>query len=162
MDELSVALDPKHWVSTSGAPSMSFHPSEIHFLKYLWHQGFFLMRHSAISEEEVDFQEHYVGNFWVVQLCGNGEKQTCGSLQNSIMPLNLDFMHPDQISHMSLNDLRRRFATCDKTQTETQMDKLSVVLNLQHQVSSSGAPMLSFLPLENCFLEYLQQQGFSQ
>jgi hypothetical protein len=28
--------------------------------------GFWLMRHSAIFEEEVDFQEHCVENLWVV------------------------------------------------------------------------------------------------
>jgi hypothetical protein len=28
--------------------------------------GFWSMRHSEISEEEVDFQEHYFGCFWLV------------------------------------------------------------------------------------------------
>jgi hypothetical protein len=57
------------------------------------------------------------------------EKQTCGSLQNSIMLLGLDFMPLDQIVDMSLNGLRRRVATHDKTQTETQMDEPSVALD---------------------------------
>jgi hypothetical protein len=71
-------------------------------------------------------------------------KQTCGSLQNSVMLLSLDFMPPDQIGHMSLNGLRRRVATRDKTQTETQMDEPSVALDPEHRVSASGAPPLSF------------------
>jgi hypothetical protein len=33
------------------------------------------------------------------------------------------FYAPDQIGHMSLNDLRRQVATRDKTQTETRMDE---------------------------------------
>jgi hypothetical protein len=49
----------------------------------------------------------------------------CGSLQNSVMLLGLDFMPPDQIANMSLNGLRRRVATHDKTQTRTQMDEPS-------------------------------------
>jgi hypothetical protein len=46
------------------------------------------------------------------------------------MLLGLDFMPPDQIGHMSLNGLRRRVATHDKTQIETQMDEPSVALDL--------------------------------
>jgi hypothetical protein len=57
------------------------------------------------------------------------------------MLLGLDFMPPDQIGHMSLNGLRRRVATRDKTQTETQMDEPSVALDPEHWVSASGAPM---------------------
>jgi hypothetical protein len=45
------------------------------------------------------------------------------------MLLGLDFMPPDQIGHMSLNDLRRRVSTCYKTQTETQMDEPSIALD---------------------------------
>jgi hypothetical protein len=59
-------------------------------------------------------------------------KKMCGSLQNSIMLLGLDFMPLDQIANMSLNGLRRRVATHDKTQTETQMDEPSVALDLGH------------------------------
>jgi hypothetical protein len=54
------------------------------------------------------------------------------------------FYAPDQIGHMSLNGLRRRVATHDKTQTGTWMDELSVALDLKHQVLASGAPILSF------------------
>jgi hypothetical protein len=39
-------------------------------------------------------------------------------LTKFVMLLGLDFMPPDQIDHMSLNGLRRRVATHDKTQTE--------------------------------------------
>jgi hypothetical protein len=60
------------------------------------------------------------------------------------MLLGLDFMPSDQIGHMSLNDLRRRVATIDKTQDETQMHELSVALDPEHQVSAIGAPTLSF------------------
>jgi hypothetical protein len=28
--------------------------------------GFWSMRHNAISEDEVDFQEHFVERFWLV------------------------------------------------------------------------------------------------
>jgi hypothetical protein len=47
----------------------------------------------------------------------------------SAMLLILDFMPPDQIYHMSLNGLRRQFATHDKTQTRTQMHEVSVALD---------------------------------
>jgi hypothetical protein len=60
------------------------------------------------------------------------------------MLLGLDFMPLDQIGHMSLNGLRRQVATHDKTQTRTQMDEPSVALDLEHRVSASGAPPLSF------------------
>jgi hypothetical protein len=48
------------------------------------------------------------------------------------MLLGLDFMPSDQIGHMFLNGLRRRVATRDKTQTETQIDEPSVALDLEH------------------------------
>jgi hypothetical protein len=60
------------------------------------------------------------------------------------MLLGLDFMPPDQIGHMSLNGLRRRVATIDKTQTETRMHEPSVALDPEHLVSTIGAPTLSF------------------
>jgi hypothetical protein len=40
------------------------------------------------------------------------------------------FYAPNQIVNMSLNGLRRRVATHDKTQTKTQMDEPSVALDL--------------------------------
>jgi hypothetical protein len=58
------------------------------------------------------------------------------------MLLGLDFMTPDQIGHMSLNGLRRQVATIDKTQTETRIHKMSVALDLGHQVSIIRAPTL--------------------
>jgi hypothetical protein len=72
------------------------------------------------------------------------------------MLLGLDFMPPDQIDHMSLNGLRRRVATRDKTQTRTQMHEPSVALDSEHQVSASGAPTLSFRRPKNNLLEYLR------
>jgi hypothetical protein len=60
------------------------------------------------------------------------------------MLLGLDFMPIDQSVDMSLNGLRRRFATRDKTQTYTWMDELSIALDLGHQVSVSGVHLLSF------------------
>jgi hypothetical protein len=76
------------------------------------------------------------------------------------MLLGLDFMPLDQISNMSLNGLRRRVATCDKTQTETQMDEPSVALDLGHWVSTSGGPsvVISF-PRKN-LLEDLKTRVF--
>jgi hypothetical protein len=68
------------------------------------------------------------------------------------MLLGLDFMPSDQIGHMSLNGLRRRVATIDKTQTRTRMHEPSVALDPKHQVSAIGAPMLSFhRPKNNLF-----------
>jgi hypothetical protein len=72
-------------------------------------------------------------------------KQTCGRLQNFVTFLGLYFMPLNQIGDMSLNDKRRRVATRDKTQTETQMDEPSVALDLDHHVSASGTPPVSFL-----------------
>jgi hypothetical protein len=65
-------------------------------------------------------------------------------------------MPPDQIGHMSLNGLRRRVATRDKTQNGTWMG-MNRQLHWIHSTgfSASGAPMLSFHQLENCLLEYL-------
>jgi hypothetical protein len=83
-------------------------------------------------------------------------KSTCESLRNFVMFLGLDFMPPNQIGHMSLNGLRRRVATRDKNQTRTQMEKPSIALDLEHWVSASGAPPLSFRRLENRLLEYLR------
>jgi hypothetical protein len=60
------------------------------------------------------------------------DKQTCGILHNSIIPLDLDFMHPDQIANMSLNDLRRRVATHDKTLIGPWMEKMLVSLDSRH------------------------------
>jgi hypothetical protein len=72
------------------------------------------------------------------------------------MLLGLDFMPSDQIGHMSLNGLRRRVATIDKTQTRTRMHEPSVALDLEHQVSAIGAPTLSFHRPKKNLLEYLQ------
>jgi hypothetical protein len=72
------------------------------------------------------------------------------------MLLVLDFMPPNKIGHMSLNVLRRRVATIDKTQTETWMHDPLVALDTEHRVSVVGAPMLSFCRLESFLLEYLQ------
>jgi hypothetical protein len=71
------------------------------------------------------------------------DKQTCGSLQNFIMLLSLDFIILDQITDMSLNGLRRQVSNHDKTQAETQMDEPLVSLDPGHQVSTSGAHLLS-------------------
>jgi hypothetical protein len=76
------------------------------------------------------------------------------------MLLGLDFMPPDQIGHMSLNDLRRGVETRDKTQTRTQMDEASVALDLEHWVSSSGAPP-AIIPLtEKLFVGVSPELGF--
>jgi hypothetical protein len=64
-------------------------------------------------------------------------------------------MPPDQIADISLNGLRRRVVTRDKTLTRIQMDESSVTLDPGHCISSIGAPLLSFCCLENHFLEDL-------
>jgi hypothetical protein len=54
-------------------------------------------------------------------------KHTCGSLWNFVMDLGFDFMLLDQIANMSLNGLRRRLATRNKTLTEPQMDTIGCI-----------------------------------
>ena len=71
-------------------------------------------------------------------------KHTCGSLWNSIIPLNLDFIPHNQIVNMSLNDLRRRVATHDKNKNGNQMDEPSIALDTGHHVSTTGAPLMLF------------------
>jgi hypothetical protein len=58
-----------------------------------------------------------------------------GSLHNFVMLLGLDFIPLDQSSDMSLNGLRRRVSTRDKSQTKTQMDELLIAIDLGHRVS---------------------------
>ncbi len=96
--------------------------------------------------------------FLAREVAWNLSKQNCGSLQNSIMMLDLDFMPSDQIGHMSLNGLRRRVATIDKTQTQTgtRIYELSVALDLEYLVSTIGAPTVSLCQPKNNLLEYLQ------
>jgi hypothetical protein len=72
------------------------------------------------------------------------------------MMLDLDFMPSNQICHMSLNGLRRRVSTHDKTQTKTQMHEPSGALDSENWVLASGSPMISFCRVENNLLEYLQ------
>jgi hypothetical protein len=64
--KLSVALDLEHQVSASGAPPTIIPSTRKTFVGVSSTLGFFSMRHSAISEEEVDFQEHCVCHLWVV------------------------------------------------------------------------------------------------
>jgi hypothetical protein len=78
----------------------------------------------------------------------------------TLLCLGLDFMPPDQIGHMSLNGLKRRVATHDKTQTETRMGEPSVALDPEHRFQLGGGGLLSFCPLENHILEYLRTLGF--
>jgi hypothetical protein len=89
-------------------------------------------------------------------------KKTCGSLQKYFIPLGLDFMSLDQIGHIFMNGLRRRFATHDKTQINTWMGKPLVALDPELWDSSSGAHSLSFISPKNHLLEYLRHYGFSQ
>jgi hypothetical protein len=69
-------------------------------------------------------------------------KETYVSLQNYVIPLDLDFMPPYQISNMSLNDLRRQVATHDKTLIEPWMDELSIALDSRNLISTMGTPLL--------------------
>jgi hypothetical protein len=61
------------------------------------------------------------------------------------MILDFYFMPSNQITKMSLNSLRRRVETCNKTQMGTQMDKLSDALDFGNYVSSSGVYPLLFI-----------------
>jgi hypothetical protein len=77
---------------------------------------------------------------------GLGQTDMCKRLQNFVMLLGLDFMPPDQIANMSLNGLRRRVATRDKTQTGTQMDEPLVALDLGHWFHLVGPLHYHFFP----------------
>jgi hypothetical protein len=87
------------------------------------------MRHCAISEEEVDFQEHCVRVILASIVTWALAKHNFSSLRKSSMLPSLDFMPLDQIDHISLNGLRRRVETHDKTQSGTQMHGSSVALD---------------------------------
>jgi hypothetical protein len=76
------------------------------------------------------------------------------------MLLGLDFMPPDQIGHMSLNGLRRRVATIDKTQTGTQMHEPSVALDPEHRVSSYWGSYAIILSTEKPFVGVSPTLGF--
>jgi hypothetical protein len=78
------------------------------------------------------------------------------------MMLSLDFMPLDEIANMSLNALRRRVETRDKTLIGPRMYEPSVALDPWHHDSVSGEPPFSFCFLENHFLEDLQNYGFPQ
>jgi hypothetical protein len=45
------------------------------------------MRHSAISEEEVDFQEHCAGNLWVVYSSGPWPNRLLGAYRTLLCHL---------------------------------------------------------------------------
>jgi hypothetical protein len=64
------------------------------------------------------------------------------------------------ISNMSLNGLRRRVATRDKTQTKTHMDEPLVVMDLGHQVLAIWAPLLSLHCSKKCFFAGSLGLGF--
>jgi hypothetical protein len=71
-------------------------------------------------------------------------KKICGGLQKFVMILSFNFIPPDQISNMSLNELKRRFATRNKNLTQHQMDELLIALDLGKLVLFRGNPQLSF------------------
>jgi hypothetical protein len=71
------------------------------------------------------------------------------------MMVGLDFMAPQKIGHMSLSGLRSQVENHDKTQTMTRMHELSIALDLENLVSTSGVPMLLFCRPKNHLLEYL-------
>ena len=81
-----------------------------------------------------------MSTFFSSAVAWNLSKQTCGRLGNSVMLLDLDFMPSDQIGHISLNGLRRRVATINKTQNKTRMHKPSVALD-----PSTGFQLLGLL-----------------
>jgi hypothetical protein len=76
---------------------------------------------------------------------GLGQIDLWELMETLIMLLGLDFMPLDQIGHMSLNGLRRRVATRDKTQTETRMDEPSVALDLKHGFQLVGPLCYHFI-----------------
>jgi hypothetical protein len=54
--------------------------------------GFFSVRHSAIFEQVVDFEEHCVGKLWVV--CSWALKNRCVEITNSAMLTQFGFYSP--------------------------------------------------------------------
>jgi hypothetical protein len=87
-------------------------------------------------------------------------KHTCERLRNIIMPLGLDFMPLDQISNMSLNGLRRQFATQNKTIIDPHMDEPFISLDLGHPISSMGTPPSSVRYAEKEFVGGSPKLGF--
>jgi hypothetical protein len=110
MEKPSVALDPRHWFMLVGPLYYNF-VSQKEFVGGYLGLGFFSTRHSANSEQEVDFQEPYFRWLWVVWSHGTLIKQTFRRLWNFVMLLYLDFMPLDQIANMSLNGLTRRVSS---------------------------------------------------
>jgi hypothetical protein len=52
------------------------------------------LRHNAIYEQEVDFEENCVKQLFVAWSCGTWTNKHVGSYITSIIPLDLDFMPP--------------------------------------------------------------------
>jgi hypothetical protein len=71
-------------------------------------------------------------------------KKMCRSLHNYVVFTILVFITPYQIANMSLNGLRRRVATRNKTVTKCRMQKLSIALDMGHRFSNSGTTPVSF------------------
>jgi hypothetical protein len=72
------------------------------------------------------------------------------------MPLGLDFMPLDQILNMSLNGLRRQFATQNKTIIDPHMDEPFISLDLGHQFHLSGPLHRQFVMQKKSLLEDLR------
>jgi hypothetical protein len=65
MDESLVALDSGHQFSSSGTHPLSFSLSKKLFFGGYQEPRFFLMRHNAIFDQVVDFEENFVGKLCV-------------------------------------------------------------------------------------------------
>jgi hypothetical protein len=91
----------------------------------------------------VDFEEHCVGNLWVMWLHGPWQKNMWG-ITKICYDSQFYFMAPEQISNMSLNELKRRFATRNKNITQPKMDELLIALDLGNLVLFRGTAQLSF------------------
>jgi hypothetical protein len=65
------------------------------------------MRHIAISEQGVDFEEHYARKLWVAWSHGTWKNRHVGAYENPLCCSVRNLIPPDQITNMFLNDLRR-------------------------------------------------------
>jgi hypothetical protein len=78
-----------HWIQSigfqlGGGGLLSFCPPENHCFGVSLALGFWSMRHSAIFEEEVDFQEHCVRHLWVVYSRGPWPNRLVGAYKTSL------------------------------------------------------------------------------
>jgi len=156
MDEPSVVLDSDQLIRDRGTPPLWLCCLETVCLRI------FEIR-VLLSDEQCNFWTRR--QFWRTtcqMIVGSVvtwafSKHTCRSiLRNSIIQLSFNFIPPNQIVNMSLNDLRRRVATHHKNIIDPRMDESSYVFYSGNQITTRGTPPLWFCFLENSLFEDIQ------